>query len=103
MSAKNNFYEPKQVIDNRLMSKLLDTCKDHRDKTTMDIVSFKTTLQVAGNFDEYEKAIAIMLQAKSSHRTTKLHGHKDTAKVRAKMGSRSVLTTNARLTPVIIV
>lgn len=68
------------------MSKLLDTCKDHRDKTTMDVVSFKTTLQVAGNFDEYEKAIAIMLQAKSSHRTRNYTGTKTPPKSEQKWG-----------------
>ena len=44
------------------MSKLRD--KGHRDKTTKEIVSFKTMLRVAKNFEQCEKAKAIMQQAK---------------------------------------
>ena len=44
------------------MSKLLD--KGHRDETTKEIVSFKTILQVAKIFKQYEKAKAIMQHAK---------------------------------------
>ena len=50
------------INNERLMSKLLD--KGHRDKTTKEIVSFKTMLQVAKNFEQCEKAKAIMQQAK---------------------------------------
>ena len=50
------------INNERLMSKLLD--KGHRDKTTKEIVSFKTMLQVAKNFEQCEKAKALMQQAK---------------------------------------
>ena len=46
------------INNERLMSKRLD--KGHRDKTTKEIVSFKTMLQVAKNFEQCEKAKAIM-------------------------------------------
>ena len=74
------------------MSKLLD--KGHRDKTTQ---SFKTMLQVAKNFEQCEKAKAIMQQAKGppeqvnytgtkspSKSEQNLQRHKDTPKVRAR-------------------
>ena len=51
-----------RINNERLMSKLLD--KGHRDKTTKEIVSFKTMLQVAKNFEQCEKAKAIMQHAK---------------------------------------
>ena len=43
-----------------------DWCQNYliRDKTTKEIVSFKTMLQVAKNFEQCEKAKAIMQQAK---------------------------------------
>ena len=50
------------INNERLMSKLRD--KGHRDKTTKEIVSFKTMLRVAKNFEQCEKAKAIMQQAK---------------------------------------
>ena len=50
------------INNERLMSKLLD--KGHRDKTTQEVVSFKTMLQVAKTFEQCEKAKAIMQQAK---------------------------------------
>ena len=46
------------ITNERLMSKLLD--KGHRDKTTKEIVSFKTMLQVAKNFKQCKKTKAIM-------------------------------------------
>jgi len=48
------------INNERLMSKLLD--KGHRDKTTKEIVSIKTILQVAKNFEQCEEAKAIMQQ-----------------------------------------
>ncbi len=51
-----------EINNERLMSILLG--KGHRDKTMKGIVSFKTMLQLANNFDQCEKAKAIMQQAK---------------------------------------
>ena len=65
INVKTSYSEIKFIsgINNeRLMSKLLD--KGHRDKTTKETVSFKTMLQVAKNFEQCEKAKAIMQQAK---------------------------------------
>ena len=60
-----------RINNERLMSKLLD--KGHRDKTTKEMVSFKTMLQVAKNLEQCEKAKAIMQQAKEqvNYRGTK--------------------------------
>ena len=44
------------------MSKRLD--KGHRDKVTKEVVPFKTMLQIAKNFEQCEKAKAVMQQAK---------------------------------------
>jgi len=44
------------------MSKLLD--KGHRGKATKEVVPFKTMLQIATNFEQCEKAKAVMQQAK---------------------------------------
>ena len=96
------------INNERLMSKLLD--KGHRDKTTKEIVSFKTMLQVAKNFEQCEKAKAIMQQAKGPTEQVNYTGTKSPSKseqnwgqgqgnykstktppkVRAKVGSRSV-------------
>ena len=96
------------IYNERLMSKLLD--KGHRDKTTKEIVSFKTMLQVAKNFEQCEKAKAIMQQAKGPTEQVNYTGTKSPSKseqnwgqgqgnykstktppkVRAKVGSRSV-------------
>ena len=50
------------INNERLMSKLLD--KGHRDKVTKEVVPFKTMLQIAKNFEQCEKAKAVMQQAK---------------------------------------
>ena len=49
------------INNKRLLSKLLD--KGHRDKATKEITSFKTMLQIAKNFEQCEKAKAVMQQA----------------------------------------
>ena len=64
--------------DERLMSKLLD--KGHRDKITKDIVSFKAILQVAKNFEQCEKAKAIMQQAKGPTEQVNYTGTKSSSK-----------------------
>ena len=51
-----------RINKERLMSKLLD--RGHRDKATKEIASFKTVLQIARNFEQCEKAKAVMQQAK---------------------------------------
>ena len=51
------------INNERLMSKLLD--KGHRDKATKEITPFKTVLQIAKNFEQCEKAKAVMQKAKS--------------------------------------
>ena len=50
------------INNKRPMSKLLD--KGHRDKATKEITPFKTVLQIAKNFEQCEKAKAVMQQAK---------------------------------------
>jgi len=60
------------------MSKLLD--KGHRDKTTKEIVSFKTMLQVAKNFEQCEKAKAIMQEAKGPTEEVNYTGTKSPSK-----------------------
>ena len=66
------------INDKRLMSKLLDKC--HRDKTTKEIVSFKKMLQVAKNFEQCEKAKAIMQQAKGPTEQVNYTGTKSPSK-----------------------
>ena len=44
------------------MTKLLD--KGHTDKATKEVSSFKTMLQIANNFEQCQKAEAVMQQAK---------------------------------------
>ena len=44
------------------MSKQLD--KGHRNKATKEVTPFKTVLQIATNFEQCEKAKAVMQQAK---------------------------------------
>ena len=56
------------------MSKLLD--KGHRDKATKEITPFKTVLQIAENFEQYEKAKAGLQQSKCP--TSKLCRSKET-------------------------
>ena len=51
-----------RINKERLMSKLLD--RGHRDKATKEIAPFKTVLQIARNFEQCEKAKAVMQQAK---------------------------------------
>ena len=50
------------INNDKLLSKLLD--KGHRDKVTKDVVSFKAMVQIAKNFEQCEKAKAVMQQAK---------------------------------------
>ena len=66
------------INNERLMSKLLD--KGHRDKTTKEIVSFKTMLQVAKNFEQCEKTKAIMQQAKGPTEQVNYTGTKSPSK-----------------------
>ena len=66
------------INNERLMSKLLD--KGHRDKTTKEIVSFKTMLQVAKNFEQCEKAKALMQQAKGPTEQVNYTGTKSPSK-----------------------
>lgn len=48
------------IINTRLASKLMD--KGHRDKATREMTPFKTTLQMVKNFEQCEKAKAVMQQ-----------------------------------------
>ena len=52
------------INNERLMSKLLDN--GHRDQVTKEVVPFKTMLQIAKNFEQYEKAKAVMQQVKGA-------------------------------------
>ena len=67
------------------MSKLLD--KGHRDKTTKEVVSFKTMLQVAKNFEQCEKAKAIMQQAKGPTEQVNYTGTKSQSTSEQQLGS----------------
>ena len=82
------------INNERLMSKLLD--KGHRDKTTKEIVSFKTMLQVAKNFEQCEKAKAIMQQAKGPTEQVNYTGPRSPSS-RSKTGVR--VTTEAQRHP----
>jgi len=66
------------INDERLMSKRLD--KGHRDKTTKEIVSFKTMLQVAKNLEQCEKGKAIMQRAKGPTEQLNYTGTKSPSK-----------------------
>ena len=66
------------INNERLMSKLLD--KGHRDKTTKEIVSFKTMSQVAKNFEQCEEAKTIMQQAKGPTEQVNYTGTKSPSK-----------------------
>ena len=100
------------------MSKLLD--KGHRDKTTKEIVSFKTMLQVAKNFEQCEEAKTIMQQAKGPTEQVNYTGTKSPSKSEQNWGQgnyrgtktpqspsntgvKIFLTTSAKLAPVSIV
>ena len=95
------------INNERLMSKFLD--KGHRDKTTKEVVSFKTMLQVAKNFEQCEKAKAIMQQAKGPIEQVNYTGARVITKALrhpqspSRNGVRILLTASAKLTPVGIV
>ena len=50
------------INNERLMSKLQD--RGHRDNDTKEVSPYKTMLKIAKNFEQCEKAKAIMQQAK---------------------------------------
>ena len=81
------------INDERLMSKLLD--KGHRDKTTKDILSFKTVLQVAKNFEQCEKAKAIMQKAKGPTEQVNYTGTKSPSKSEQNLNCFSFTATQA--------
>ena len=52
------------INNERLFAKLLD--KGHRDKATKEITPFETMLGIGNNFEQCEKAKAVMQEAKGS-------------------------------------
>ena len=52
------------INNERLLSKMLD--KGHRDKATKEVVPFRKMIQIAKNFEQCERAKAIMQQTKGT-------------------------------------